>query len=240
MQSKRILILAGTNDARLLANRLVADGYDVISSFAGVTENPILPNGKIRKGGFGGVEGMRHSLAEEKIDILIDATHPFAAIISRHAAEAGSHLLRLERPAWEAQEGDQWIHVDDIPAAAAVLPNEARVLLTIGRKEVAAFTTRTDLSGVARMIEPPEVDLPSQWQLVLQRPPFTLEAEIDLMRGAKITHLVTKNAGGTETIEKLEAARALGLPVVMVARPFKPPVQTFHSVDAIAAYITSR
>ena len=236
----KILILAGTNDARLLANKLVTDGYDVTSSLAGVTENPILPDGKIRKGGFGGVEGLRHYLAHEKIDTLIDATHPFAAIISHHAAEASSHVLRLERPAWEAHNGDQWIGVDDIPSAVVALPFEARVLLTIGRKEVASFTTRADLSGVARMIEPPELDLPSHWRLLLQRPPFTLDTEIALMREAKITHLVTKNAGGTETIEKLKAARALGLLVVMVARPFKPPVQTFHSVDAIAAFITSR
>jgi precorrin-6A/cobalt-precorrin-6A reductase len=91
---RRVLILAGTNEARVLANRLVADGYDVTSSFAGVTENPILPQGKIRKGGFGGVDGLRRYLDNDKIDVVIDATHSFAAIISRHVVEAFPKVLR--------------------------------------------------------------------------------------------------------------------------------------------------
>lgn len=240
MPHKRILILAGTHDARLLANRLVNEGSDVISSFAGVTSHPILPAGKIRKGGFGGADGMRHYMRDEQIDVLVDATHPFAAIISRHAAEVSSAVLRLERAAWVQQKGDHWTQVPDIPAAVAALPFEARVMLTIGRKEVGAFTSRPDLSGVARMIEPPDHALPENWQLILQRPPFTLESEIALLREFKLTHVVSKNAGGTETIEKLEAARVVGIPVIMIARPFKPPTETFHTVDAIAAAIASR
>jgi precorrin-6A/cobalt-precorrin-6A reductase len=114
------------------------------------------------------------------------------------------------------------------------------VLLTIGRKDVLAFTSRPDLSGVARMIEPPDTALPAQWKLVLRRPPFSLNDEKELMIAANITHLVTKNAGGVETVEKLAAARALGIPVVMVARPFKRQVETFHSIDAIAEAIASR
>lgn len=236
----KILILAGTNDALLLANKLFAKGYDVTSSFAGVTANPILPKGKIRRGGFGGVDGLRKVLAEEKFDILVDATHPFAAVISRNAAEAHSDVLRLERPAWIAQDGDCWIVVPDIPGAVEALPFEARVMLTIGRKEADAFTSRPDLSGVVRMIEAPDHALPKNWRRILQRPPFTLAGEIELMTLENITHLVTKNAGGAETAEKLAAARSLSIPVVMVARPFKSPVRTFDSVDAIAAYIASR
>jgi precorrin-6A/cobalt-precorrin-6A reductase len=236
----KILILAGTQEARLLANRLVRDGYDVTSSFAGVTENPLLPDGNMRKGGFGGVDGLRSYLADENIDVLIDATHPFAAVISAHAAEAFPQVLRLERAAWTALKSDHWIDVADNEAALAALPFEAHVMLAIGRKEVEGFTARVDLKGVARMIEPPSAPLPENWELLLNRPPFVLEDEVALMQHHQITHLVSKNAGGRETSAKLEAARNLGLPVVMIARPFKPAVEIFHSVDAIAASIASR
>jgi precorrin-6A/cobalt-precorrin-6A reductase len=138
------------------------------------------------------------------------------------------------------QEGDRWIDVADIAAAVSALPFEARVMLTIGRKDVGAFTSRSDLSGVARMIEPPAGSLPSSWKLFLLRPPFSLDSEVTLMRETQITHLVTKNAGGGQTDEKLAAARELGIPVVMIARPHKPEAKTFTSVDAIAGYIASR
>jgi precorrin-6A/cobalt-precorrin-6A reductase len=233
MPHKRILILGGTNDARVLASKLVLLGHDVTTSFAGVTEHPLLPEGKIRRGGFGGVAGLRDYLRAEKIDVVVDATHPFAAIISRHAAEASSQVLRLERTAWTAQTGDQWINVPDMAAAVEALPFEARVLLTIGRKEIGAFISRPDLSGVARMIEPPELSLPAQWTLLLARPPFSLESEIALMQRERITHLVSKNAGGGETIEKLQVARALMLPVIMIARPAKPAVKTYETAEAL-------
>ena len=237
---RKVLILGGTKEARMLAGRLLRVGLDVTSSFAGVTENPILPEGKIRIGGFGGVEGLRKYIADETIDVLVDATHPFAAVISAHAAEASPEVLRLERPAWSPLPQDLWIDVQDNEAALAELPSGSRVMLTIGRKEVAAFTSRPDLSGVARMIEPPAEPLPSHWKLLLERPPFTTAAEMAVMKQYSVTHLLTKNAGGRETAAKLEAARSLGISVVMIARPFKPKVETFTTVDAIAAAIASR
>jgi precorrin-6A/cobalt-precorrin-6A reductase len=240
MRDKRILILGGTHDARFLANRLVRDGYDVTSSFAGVTENPILPEGKIRVGGFGGAEGLRDFIQAEEIDVLVDATHPFAALISEHAALAAPDVLRLQRAAWVALKSDRWIDVPDIIGAVTALPLDARVMLTIGRKDVQAFLGRPDLSGAARMIELPALPMPSHWQLILDRPPFSVESEINLLRQHQVTHLVSKNAGGRETVAKLEAARNLGLSVVMITRPHKPAVETFTSVDAIAAAIASR
>jgi precorrin-6A/cobalt-precorrin-6A reductase len=234
---RKVLILGGTKEARLLASRLLRVGLDVTSSFAGVTENPILPEGKVRVGGFGGVEGLHQYLVEEQVELLVDATHPFAAVISAHAAEAWPHVLRLERPAWSPLPKDHWINVVDTVAALATLPKDARVMLTIGRKEVATFTSH---SGVARMIEPPVMALPESWQLILERPPFTLKDELAVMTTHRITHLVTKNAGGRETAAKLEAARNLGIPVVMISRPVKPIVDTYATVDAIAAAIASR
>lgn len=239
MPNKRILILGGTSDAIILAKELVNAGFDVVTSLAGVTENPVQPEGEIRVGGFGGEEGLYNYLKAEGIAVIADATHPFAAQISRHgfnaATRAGVPYLRLERAAWTPLPADNWINVANVEAALAVLPNAARVMLTIGRKEVALFLARQDLTGVARMIEKPTIEFPSNWQLILARPPFSIEAESELLSARKITHLVSKNAGGKLTVSKLIAARSLRLPVIMIARPLKPPAQTFGSAFALAA-----
>jgi precorrin-6A/cobalt-precorrin-6A reductase len=235
----KILILAGTNEARLLANYWVEQGHFVTSSFAGVTSNPKLPAGEIHIGGFGGVEGLRKFIAAVKFDFVIDATHPFAAQISSNVAEAYPQVLRIERPAWVPQLGESWVAAPDHRAAFEVLPIGARVLLTIGRKEALMFSERADLSGVMRMIESPPA-VPNCWSLILERPPFDLESEIQLMRQHQITHLVTKNSGGEETAAKLVAAFQLGVQIVMIDRPKKPDVRTFSTIDAIAAWVASR
>ena len=240
MQAKRILILGGTGEARALAALLVDAGHDVTTSLAGVTEKPMMLKGKPRIGGFGGVEGLRDYLRVQKVDVVVDATHPFAVQISRHAALAcdGVQLLRLERPAWVKQVGDHWIDVADVSRAVAALPYGANVFCTIGRKEVGAIVERSDLSGVARMIEPPPTPPTERWKLLLQRPPFSLASEIALMRENEITHVVSKNAGGGETENKIAAARQLGIPVVMIARPTKPVVAGFSSPQDIADHIS--
>ena len=240
MQAKKILILGGTRDARQLAFRLIHAGHDVTTSFAGVTEHPIQPEGKVRVGGFGGAAGLRHYLVTENYNVLVDATHPFAAQISANAVDAAGNiaLVRLERPAWVARPEDHWINVADISAAVDALPPQAKVMLTIGRKEVAPFVTRPDISGVARMIEPTSIPLPAIWKLILERPPFSLASEIAVLRENGITHIVSKNAGGGETEMKLIAARNLNIPVVMIARPFKPAVTTYSSVEAINTHIS--
>jgi precorrin-6A/cobalt-precorrin-6A reductase len=239
MPDKRILILGGTSDAIILARELVKAGHDIVTSFAGVTEHPVLPEGEVRVGGFGGEEGLYDYLKAEGFAAIADATHPFAAQISAHgfsaATRAGIAYLRLERAAWTPLPADNWISVPGMEAAVAALPNAARVMLTIGRKEIDAFVARADLSGVARMIEKPMLDLPGQWQLIQARPPFTVDAERSLLETHKITHLVTKNAGGKLTVAKLIAARALRIPVVMIARPLKPSAPTFGSAFAMAA-----
>jgi precorrin-6A/cobalt-precorrin-6A reductase len=238
MPNKRILVLGGTSDANVLAKELLKSGFEVVTSFAGVTENPALPEGEIRVGGFGGEDGLYDYLKAEGFTALADATHPFATQISRHgftaAARAGIPYLRLERTAWTPLPADNWISVPDTEAAVAALPNAARIMLTIGRKELAVFLTREDLSGVARMIEKPPFELPPSWALVLARPPFSVEAERELLAFHKITHLVTKNAGGKLTVAKLVAARALRLPVVMIERPEKPKGVDYSSPAALA------
>jgi precorrin-6A/cobalt-precorrin-6A reductase len=219
----KLLILGGTSDAVLLAERLVALEHDVTSSLAGVTVSPILPVGKVRRGGFGGPEGLAQYLRDEGITTLIDATHPFATQISAHAVEASYSaqipLLRLERPQWDVQP--DWVVVPDIVSAVAALPHEARVFLTIGRKEIAPFVARLDINGVMRMIEAPPVQITSQWTLLQGKPAASVEEEVALMRAHQITHLVSKNSGGPARY-KLAAAVELGVSVVMIARPLKP------------------
>jgi precorrin-6A/cobalt-precorrin-6A reductase len=239
MPNKRILVLGGTSDANVLAKEFLKSGFAVVTSLAGVTENPVLPEGEIRVGGFGGEDGLYDYLKAEGFAAVADATHPFAAQISRHgfnaAERAGIPYLRLERAAWTPLPADNWISVADTEAAVAGLPNGARVLLTIGRKEIAGFLAREDLSGAARMIEKPPIELPPKWILILARAPFSVEAERELLALHRITHLVTKNAGGKLTVAKLIAARGLRIPVVMIKRPQKPPAKTFGSAPALVA-----
>lgn len=239
MPNKRILVLGGTSDANVLARDLLKSGFDVVTSIAGVTENPVLPEGEVRVGGFGGEDGLFDYLKAEGFAALADATHPFAAQISRHgfnaAERAGIPYLRLERAAWTPLPADNWISVQNTVAAVAALPTAARVLLTIGRKEISGFLARDDLSGVARMIEMPPFELRPNWKLLLVRPPFSIDAERDLLESNKITHLVTKNAGGKLTVAKLIAARAQRIPVVMIERPQKPPAPAFGSAPALVA-----
>jgi precorrin-6A/cobalt-precorrin-6A reductase len=237
MKVKRILILGGTGEARALATRLNGEGYDVIMSLAGVTKEPLLPEGRIRRGGFGGVDGLAKFLREEAIACLIDATHPFAAQMSGHALEAareaGVPMLRLERPAWQADAGDRWTNVASVELALLALPPGARAFVTIGRKEIAAFLARDDIGGIARMIEPPSSPVPRNWTVMLQRPPFTEAAEFETLSRQGITHVVAKNAGGSDTFAKIVAARRMRIPVVMIARPGKPEVPCFASVNEI-------
>ncbi len=242
--SRRILILGGTSEARQLAAVLLARGFEVISSLAGVTDNPVLPDGPVRRGGFGGVEGLAAYFEAERIAAIVDATHPFAVQISAHAHAAagvtGIPLLRLERPPWQAPDGDAWTVVPAVSAAVAALPAGARALVTIGRKEIGGFFARSDIGGVARMIEEQEQPAPAGWTVILQRPPFGIEQEKALITHHAITHLVTKNSGGTETEAKIVAARELGLPVIMIARPPKPDCETHASADELAQALAAK
>jgi precorrin-6A/cobalt-precorrin-6A reductase len=235
MTPERVLILGGTSEAREIAARLVDDGHDVTTSLAGVTTSPIVPEGNLRVGGFGGAAGLVDYLASEHIELLIDATHPFAAQMSGHAFEAarmaGCRLLRFAREEWRPQPSDNWIDVASLAEAAAALPLNAIVLITSGRKGLSGFFMREDLSGIIRTVEPLAETLTSQWRVTLDRPPQSLDAEIAVMRENHITHLVTKNSGGDRTRAKLDAARMLVCPVVMVSRPFKPDCETFRDVD---------
>jgi precorrin-6A/cobalt-precorrin-6A reductase len=221
--TRRVLVLGGTGEARRLATALVEAGVDVLSSLAGRVADPVLPPGRVRVGGFGGVEGLAQALAE--VDAVVDATHPFAAGMTNNAAEAcaatGTPLLRLQRPGWTAGPGDDWTWVADLDEAAAAVRDSGSVFVTSGRQGLAAFTGLTGRLLV-RSVDPPEVALPADATVVLARGPFTVAEEVALMRQHAVDALVTKDSGGAMTAAKLTAARQLGVRVVLVRRPPLP------------------
>jgi precorrin-6A/cobalt-precorrin-6A reductase len=241
---KRILILGGTSEAAELAAKASSmDGVEIITSLAGRTRNPSTPLGELRIGGFGGESGLAAYLRNAEIDVLIDATHPFAAQISFNAAgaavECGLPHLMLIRPAWQKELGDRWLEVDTIEAAASTLKNQAkRVFLTIGRQELAAFASLDDIWFLMRMIDPPEAGaLVPKGLLLYNRGPFTWIEERDLLREHEIETLVSKNSGGEATSAKISAARELGIKVVMVKRPPIPPGEQVCDVDSAIAWL---
>jgi precorrin-6A/cobalt-precorrin-6A reductase len=237
----KVLILGGTAEARALALRLADTRCEPVTSLAGTTRHPAGISGKVRSGGFGGAAGLADYVAEEGIRAIVDATHPFAIQISRHAKDAadrlGLPLIRLERPTWTPEREDRWTDVEDHETAAQALPAGAHVLLTIGRKELQPYLQRPDISGIARMIEAPAIEIAGNWRVLLARPPFGLDQELSLFTREAISHLVTKNAGGEETRAKLMAARRIAIAVVMIRRPRKPEVPTVDTVQRVVAFL---
>ncbi|MGW0610581.1 cobalt-precorrin-6A reductase [Streptomyces sp. NPDC002788] len=225
-----VLILGGTTEARRLAELLAVGplpGLRVTNSLAGRVAAPRLPPGQVRVGGFGGAEGLADWLREHEVDALIDATHPFAQTISFNAARAAATahvpLLALRRPGWVPVAGDAWHEAGSLEEAARLLPAlGGRVFLTTGRMGLAAFAGLHDLWFLVRSVDPPEPPHPPRTEVLLDRGPFTLGGERELLRRHRIDVVVTKDSGGTATAPKLTAAREAGLPVVVVRRPPVP------------------
>lgn len=243
----RILILGGTTQASALA-RSLAGRSDIAPtlSFAGRTENPVPPPIPFRIGGFGGVEGLRAYLQREAIAAVVDATHPFATQISANATAAcrgeSVPLIVFTRPKWERRSGDDWIEVASIEDAVRALgESPRRVFLTQGRLQLAAFKTAPQHRYVVRSIDPPEeiAALPNH-RLILARGPFGLPEELALMREEAIDILVTKNSGGAATYAKIEAARQLGVRVIMLQRPAEDGVLKFCDLDRVLAWIEAQ
>lgn len=239
-----VLILGGTSEGRELALRAAADArYRVLLSFAGRTRNIADPGVPFRVGGFGGVEGLLAHLAREGHQALVDATHPFAAQMSRHAARAaelaGLPIVRLEGPAWREQPGDRWHVVSSMSEAAAALgAAPRRVFLSIGRLEVSEFASAPQHDYLIRAVDPFTPPL-ARARLICARGPFELGAELELLRRERIEVVVSKNSGTPSTYAKIEAARQLGLPLVMVARPVLPPVETVADVERGLAWLAA-
>ncbi|GAA2793641.1 cobalt-precorrin-6A reductase [Crossiella cryophila] len=241
MVARVVLVLGGTGEARRLAVALgEVDGLRVVSSLAGRVREPLLPVGEVRVGGFGGVRGLVDWLRERAVDLVVDATHPFAAIMTGNAAaataELGLPLLVLRRPGWTEQVGDRWHWVSSIGEAAALLPSVGRrVLLTTGRRDLPAFAN-PELWFLSRSVDPPE-NHPDNVEILLDRGPYTVDGELELLRRQRIEVLVTKDSGGEQTAAKLTAARRLGVPVVIVRRPPVPAADTVATVAAAVEWV---
>ncbi|KUO12676.1 cobalt-precorrin-6A reductase [Streptomyces sp. DSM 15324] len=242
-----VLILGGTTEGRRLAELLHGTpGLAVTTSLAGRVANPRLPPGEVRVGGFGGAEALTAWLRERRVGALVDATHPFAATMSRHAALAAAGaavpLLALRRPGWTPGEGDDWHEAGSVEEAAALLPALGRrVFLTTGRLGLAAFAGLDGLWFLVRSVDPPEGPRPDRTHLLLDRGPFTLDGEREVLRRHRVDVVVTKDSGGAATAPKLTAAREAGLPVVVVRRPPLPEgVPTAPTPEAAAQWVTER
>lgn len=220
----RILILGGTREAADLAAKLAGEGHQVITSLAGRTREPKPVSGQVRVGGFGGAQGLANFLRENRIDKLVDATHPFAKQISVNAEAAagmaGTPYIPLQRKPWKIKPGDIWHPVEDLNEAIDAIPPRARVLLALGRQHIQLFAERNDVHFVVRMVDDPEAPLPfASHDLLIAKPSSDWKAEKQILLENRISHIVCRNSGGEGAYAKIEAARHLRLPVIIIAHP---------------------
>lgn len=252
---KRLLLLGGTGEALALAEEVqksFASRIETITSLAGRTRHPARVPGTVRLGGFGGVEGLVRFLRDERITAVVDATHPFAAQMSRHARLAAEEVklprLRLTRPPWQQHPQDNWIIVDDVEAAAATVSGftgkktgtRLKVFLTIGPQDMDPFLKLTEADFILRQIDPPENALPANVKIVLGRGPFTFDHEVDVITRQGVQVLVTKASGGAATYAKIAAARQRQIPVIMIARPDPEPGETVTEVSAALRWLAEK
>jgi precorrin-6A/cobalt-precorrin-6A reductase len=239
----RVLILGGTADANRLARAVANDPrIDAILSYAGRTENPTPPPISWRLGGFGGIDGLVNYLRDENIVRVVDATHPFAAQMSAHAVAACAvgavPLLALERPPWQRAPGDHWIEVDDLAAAAEALGTAPRrVFLGIGRLQLKTFAAHPQHSYLVRVVDPPRAPLLPDVGVIVARGPFKRAGDRAMLANYRTEIVVAKNAGGDSASAKIEAARDLALPVVMVRRPFIPAREKVETVAEVLRWL---
>jgi precorrin-6A/cobalt-precorrin-6A reductase len=237
--SQRILILGGTGEGTELASRLAhRPDLCIISSLAGRVSEPKRPEGIVRVGGFGGVDGLVSFLVKERIGMVVDVTHPFAVRISRNAelacARVGLPLIAFIRPPWTKTEADLWHEVQDFTEAASLVDvQKRRVLLSIGRQEVGSFAVCHKAWFLIRAIEEPKGRLPRFHEILLRRGPFDLSEELRLLEDRSINYVISKNSGGSATYPKIQAAQLLKIPVVMVSRPVKHTGSTVGTLDEV-------
>ncbi len=239
----RALLLGGTGDANALAQALVHARIDAVYSYAGRTQIPLPHALPTRTGGFGGAAGLANFIRQEKITHLIDATHPFAAEMSRHAVDAcattNTPLIALQRAPWVRMPNDNWIEVDDIEAAVAALPDAAsRVFLAIGRQHIAPFAAKPQHAYTLRFVDAPDGQLPlPNADVIVSRGPFTLDGDRGLMASRRINLLVARNSGGSGARAKIDAASELGIPVIMIARPALHERPRVESIEEVMAWL---
>ena len=239
---RHILILGGTTEARQLAQLLAArTDVAVTLSLAGRTLSPLAQPVPVRRGGFGGIAGLAQYLRDAGIYALIDATHPYAATISANAVSAARQtntpLIALRRPPWHAVAADRWTEVADASDAVRALgPAPRGVFLALGRQEIAPFASAPQHHYLIRSVDPVQPPLPvPHARYIEERGPFGEEEERALLVEHAIEVVVAKNSGGDATYGKIAAARALGIPVLLIRRPADPGGRRVSDVsEAIA------
>ena len=238
-----LLVLGGTTEATALCRRLAEEGIPGTISFAGRVERPVRQPLPQRVGGFGGADGLASYLKDNGISHVVDATHPFAAQMSRNAvaacAQSSTPLIALTRAPWQAESGDRWTRVADIAGAVAALDRPAQnVMLAVGRMHLAEFGPNPQHRYLLRLVDPPKAPLPfPEYHAEIDRGPFTLDNDLALMRAHDIGLVVSKNAGGTGAQAKILAARQLGLEVIMIERPALPDRQEAHDIQSVIDWI---
>ncbi len=249
MDKPKVLILGGTGEARALATRAIerlGDRAEIISSQAGVTRQPEAVPGRLVTGGFGGINGLQDFITNENIKIVIDATHAFAATISDNAYIAcmatRAKRISLVRPCWQLPEQARVFHVSDMVAAADAIQQHARrVFVTTGRRGLGALQDLEDIWFLIRMIEPLEEALPiTNYHLITDRPPFSLDQEAQILKDYEIDGLLTKASGGDATYAKIEAASAAGIAIIMLDRPDLVPGDWTNSIDDCVAWVEAQ
>ncbi len=242
---QHLLILGGTTEASALAKAVAQAGLNAVFSYAGRVANPKTQPLPTREGGFGGAEGLAAFIQSEGITHVIDATHPFAAQMSHNAFVAcmktGAHLAALTRAPWHSQEGDRWLHVPDMAGAVVALEGAPqRVMLALGRLHMNDFAAQPQHHYILRLVDAPEVvpDLANH-TVVVARGPFDVAGDTALFKEQAVDVVVCKNAGGTGASAKLDAARALGLPVIMIDRPKLPNRKEFATPAAVLEWVAA-
>ncbi|TRD22891.1 cobalt-precorrin-6A reductase [Palleronia caenipelagi] len=241
-----VLVLGGTTEATALCRAMAEAGMSGEISFAGRVERPVRQPLPQRVGGFGGPEGLAEYVRQGEFTHLVDATHPFAAQMSRNAVEgalrAGVPMVALSRPEWQPQPGDYWIRVSDMAGAVDALAGpRRRVMLAVGRMHLAEFSVHPQHMYLLRLVDPPKGALPvPEAEVVVSRGPFTEAGDRALMQEHRIELVVSKNAGGSGARAKLDAARTLGLPVVMIDRPAMPERHELATVAEVLEWISGQ
>ena len=242
--TQHLLILGGTTEATALAIAVHEAGITATFSYAGRVARPKRQPLVTRIGGFGGVDGLVDYIRENRISHVVDATHPFAAQMSTNAvtacARVGTHLIALTRPKWEAEAGDNWTHVPDIEAAVAALAGPRKnVMLAIGRMHLDAFAPQPQHKYLLRLVDAPDGDVPlPNRHIIVDQGPFSVENDTALMREHNVELIVSKNAGGNGARAKIDAARALNLPIIMIDRPYIPARLEVSSATQILNWLS--
>jgi precorrin-6A/cobalt-precorrin-6A reductase len=239
----KILLLSGTGEAREIESILQEDQtLEVISSLSGATRMPRAYKGATRSGGFGGYEAQKRYMLAQGFDLVVDATHPFAAHISKRTCDICIYIsvpyMNVLRPEWAAEPADQWLMIDDPSEAVQHIAPRSVVFLATGRNSLSGFSNLSEMTLICRQIDPPDGEFPfKNGRYLIGRPPFSVDDEEKLFRTLGVDYLVVKNAGGAASRTKLDAARRLGIPVVMLRRPPVLKAPQVASVEAAIAWV---